>query len=345
MPPIAARRALKRLLAPLPPWIRTGPTNKPRVAITIDDMWGTFGADNANAAMDVAKAKGVKLSFFPTGGALEEHIALGRQAVWQRAIAEGHDIGNHTYTHTNLTKLNDDQIRGELNHTKDLLAQCLGPVPYTMRLMRPPGGGGGFVSGGDPRIMNVVTGFGYSMTMWTVDANGAKGNTAVANKLLSNASNGTHRAHPLHRVHARRVADVDRPPAQRQEARTDQRDRSVHLSCVERGDHRVGLLAQLFEGGVVLRVERGALIDRGVVVGERAGETGLHRGAHGLEVALVEIGEAVHTLVEGGELVAHGGDRLLHLRSGPGLPSTSWPGWSRAARAPWSSRRARPGAA
>ena len=30
VPPIAARHALKRLLAPLPPWIRTGPTNKPR---------------------------------------------------------------------------------------------------------------------------------------------------------------------------------------------------------------------------------------------------------------------------------------------------------------------------
>ena len=117
----------KRLLTPLPPWIHNGPTTKPRVALTIDDMWGAFGADNASAAMDVAKAKGVKLTFFPTGGALEDHINLGRQAVWQRAIAEGHDIGNHTYTHSNLTKLTDDQIRNELGHTKDLLAQCLGP--------------------------------------------------------------------------------------------------------------------------------------------------------------------------------------------------------------------------
>ena len=191
LPPIAARRALKRLLTPLPPWIHNGPLNRARVAITIDDMWGNFGADNANAAMDVAKAKGVKLTFFPTGGAIEEHIGLGRQAVWQRAVTEGHDIGNHTYTHANLTKLNDDQIRGELNHTKDLLAQCLGPVPYTMRMMRPPGGAGGFVTGGDPRIMNVVTSLGYSMTMWTVDANGVKGNAAFTNKVMSNASNGT----------------------------------------------------------------------------------------------------------------------------------------------------------
>jgi peptidoglycan/xylan/chitin deacetylase (PgdA/CDA1 family) len=189
--PIAARHPLKRVLTPLPPWIHNGPTTRARVAISIDDMWGTFGADNANAAMDVAKAKGVKLSFFPTGGALEDHINLGRQALWQRAVAEGHDIGNHTYTHSNLTKLTDDQIRGELSHSRDLLAQCLGTVPYTMRLMRPPGGAGGFVTGGDPRIMNVLSSFGYSMAMWSVDANGVKGNAAFINKVMANASNGT----------------------------------------------------------------------------------------------------------------------------------------------------------
>ena len=146
IPPITPRHTLKRLLPPLPPWIRNGPTDQARVAITIDDMWGSFGADNANAAMDVAKAKNVKLTFFPTGGAIEDHIRLGRQDTWRRAVAEGHDIGNHTYTHSNLTKLTDDQIRFEMQHTADLLAQCLGPsVPYTMRLMRPPGGAGGFV--------------------------------------------------------------------------------------------------------------------------------------------------------------------------------------------------------
>jgi peptidoglycan-N-acetylglucosamine deacetylase len=192
MPPIAARHPLERLLPPLPPWIHNGPGDKPRVAITIDDMWGDFGADNANAAMDVARAKNVKLTFFPTGGAIEEHIGLGRQAVWRRAISEGHEIGNHTYTHSNLAKLTDDQIRYEMQHTKDLLAQCLGPAsPYTMRLMRPPGGGGGFVTGGDPRVMNVISSFGYSMTMWTVDANGVKGNSAFINKVLSGAGNGT----------------------------------------------------------------------------------------------------------------------------------------------------------
>jgi peptidoglycan/xylan/chitin deacetylase (PgdA/CDA1 family) len=110
--------------------------------------------------------------------------------VWQRAVAEGHDIGNHTYTHSNLTKLTDDQIRFEMQHTKDLLAQCLGPVPYTMRLMRPPGGAGGFVTGGDPRIMGIISTFGYSMTMWTVDANGVKGNAAFINKVMANAGNG-----------------------------------------------------------------------------------------------------------------------------------------------------------
>jgi len=192
IPAITPRHALKRLLPPLPRWIHNGPTDKARMALSIDDMWGAFGADNANAAMDVAKAKNVKLTFFPTGGAIEQHIALGRQDTWRRALAEGHEIGNHTYTHSNLSTLTDDQIRYEMQHTKDLLAQCLGPsVPYTMRLMRPPGGAGGFTTGGDPRIMNVIGSFGYSMTMWTIDGNGTKGTAAFANKILNNATNGT----------------------------------------------------------------------------------------------------------------------------------------------------------
>ena len=51
-------------------------------------------------------------------------------------------------------------------------------------------GAGGFTTGGDPRIMNVVSSFGYSMTMWTVDANGVKGNATFMNKVMGNATNG-----------------------------------------------------------------------------------------------------------------------------------------------------------
>ena len=175
---------------PLPSFIRSGPTNRPLVGLTVDDMFGASGADSVSALLDLAKQKSVKFTFFPTGGALADHLAAGRQGVWRRVIDEGHEIGNHSYTHANLTKSSDQQIRDELNRTQDELNRVLGSS-YPMRMMRPPGGAGGFTDGGDPRIMNVITPLGYSMVMWDIDSNGTAGNASYTAKILANAQNGT----------------------------------------------------------------------------------------------------------------------------------------------------------
>ncbi len=195
VPPFAPRKAMTPLRVPsasgpLPLFIRSGPSNRPRVGLTIDDMFGASGADSVSALLDLAKQKDVKFTFFPTGGALADHLAAGRQGVWRRVIDEGHEIGNHTYTHANLTKLSDQQIRDELRRTQDELNRVLG-FAYPMRMMRPPGGAGGFTNGGDPRIMNVITPLGYSMVMWSIDSNGTAGNASYTTKILANAHNGT----------------------------------------------------------------------------------------------------------------------------------------------------------
>lgn len=197
VPPFAPRHALTplrgpRASGPLPSFVRSGPSNRPFVALSVDDMFGASGADSVATLLDIAKQKSVKFTFFPTGGALADHLAAGRQGVWRRALDEGHEIGNHTYTHANLTKLTDQQIRDELNRARDELDKVLGPsYPYTMRMMRPPGGAGGFVNGGDPRIMNVVTALGYSMVMWSIDSNGTAGNASYTAKILADARNGS----------------------------------------------------------------------------------------------------------------------------------------------------------
>jgi peptidoglycan/xylan/chitin deacetylase (PgdA/CDA1 family) len=191
IPPLSPRTQMTSLMPPLPKFIRSGPATQPRVAITVDDLFTAANADDLAALLDVAKAKSVKLSFFPTGAALQTHLDAGKGDVWKRVVDEGHEIGNHTYTHSNLTRLSDAQVRDELARTRDALAKVLGDRQYKMRMMRPPGGAGGYTDGGDSRIQKINGEFGYSMAMWTIDSNGTAGNQSLADKMVNTAQNGS----------------------------------------------------------------------------------------------------------------------------------------------------------
>jgi peptidoglycan/xylan/chitin deacetylase (PgdA/CDA1 family) len=191
IPPLSPRQQMTALMPPLPKFIRSGPASKARVAITVDDMFTAANADDVANLLDVAKAKGVNLSFFPTGGALQTHLDAGKGDVWKRVVEEGHEIGNHTYSHANLTKLSDAQVRDELSRTRDVLTKILGTTQYKMRMMRPPGGAGGYADGGDTRIQKINAEFGYSMCMWTIDSNNTAGNQSLADKMVASAQNGS----------------------------------------------------------------------------------------------------------------------------------------------------------
>ena len=183
--------ALKTLRPPLPKLIRNGPADKPRVAVTIDDLWTPAQADMLAQVLDAAKARNLKMTFFPTGGAIQDHLAAGKQDIWKRVLAEGHEIGNHTYTHSQLPRLSDDQIRFEVNHTQELLDQALGSsYSYKMRLLRPPGGAGGS-GNGDARVLGILGALGYSMAMWSIDSAYTSGNASYAAKIGSQARNGS----------------------------------------------------------------------------------------------------------------------------------------------------------
>jgi peptidoglycan-N-acetylglucosamine deacetylase len=191
-PPIAAKHALEAIVPRIPSFIRSGPATRPTIALTIDDLFGNQGVDNLSRLLDIGNAKSVRFTVFPTGGALQGHLSSGQQDVWQRAVTEGHEIGNHTFTHRNLQRASDQDIRNEMVSTQQVLDRVLGPaLHYPMRLMRPPGGSGGFVAGGDPRIMAVLGQLGLSMVMWTIDSNGTAGGASFAARIMSTATNGS----------------------------------------------------------------------------------------------------------------------------------------------------------
>jgi peptidoglycan/xylan/chitin deacetylase (PgdA/CDA1 family) len=191
-PPIPAKQAIQEFAPPVPSYVRSGPANRARVGLTVDDLFGVGATDSLNTLLDVAKSKRVLFTFFPTGGALEGHLSAGRTDVWKRVVNEGHEIGNHGYTHKSFLQLSSQDLRNELVGTQQRLDDVLGPdLHYTMRLVRPPGGAGGQVNGGDSRVMSVISSLGCSMVMWTIDSNGTGGDASFLAKIVDGATNGS----------------------------------------------------------------------------------------------------------------------------------------------------------
>lgn len=100
-----------------------------RVALTFDD--GPHPV-YTKLLLDGLKERGVTATFFVTG----EHAKLHPDII-KRMHDEGHLIGNHTYTHIQLTKSNREKFKQELVETNEVLQEITGSeVLY----VRPPYG-------------------------------------------------------------------------------------------------------------------------------------------------------------------------------------------------------------
>jgi cellulose synthase/poly-beta-1,6-N-acetylglucosamine synthase-like glycosyltransferase/peptidoglycan/xylan/chitin deacetylase (PgdA/CDA1 family)/spore germination protein YaaH len=104
-----------------------GAADKTKVAITFDD-----GPDPewTPRVLDLLKARGLKATFFLLGVNAEDHPALVR-----RIVAEGHEIGNHTYSHRNMAEMPPWRWRLELDATERLIETITG---RSTSLFRPP---------------------------------------------------------------------------------------------------------------------------------------------------------------------------------------------------------------
>jgi peptidoglycan/xylan/chitin deacetylase (PgdA/CDA1 family) len=99
------------------------------IALTFDD-----GPNQATTSqiLDILDQQNVSATFFIVG----KHVP-GNEALLRRMQAQGDEIGNHSWSHSNFTKLTPDQIRHEVSDTQNIITAAGVPVP---RLFRPPYG-------------------------------------------------------------------------------------------------------------------------------------------------------------------------------------------------------------
>lgn len=100
-----------------------------KIALTFDDGPHPYYTEQL---LDGLKERGVVATFFVTG----EHAKLHPDVI-KRMQEEGHLIGNHTYSHIQLTKSNRKEFKEELIATNEVLKEITGEE---VEFVRPPYG-------------------------------------------------------------------------------------------------------------------------------------------------------------------------------------------------------------
>jgi len=127
----------------------TAPARPGELALTFED--------GPNAAwtprlLDIFAQPDTRATFFLLGSRVIAELELVR-----RMAAEGHTIGNHSWSHASLARMPTDGVREELERTNDTLQQIIGtPV----KLFRPPFGAR------RPEVFRIARELGLTPVLW-----------------------------------------------------------------------------------------------------------------------------------------------------------------------------------
>lgn len=175
-PPEAKRGTVHRLAAY--PGEIGHTASKTRIALTLD---AGASPSPTPGILQTLRDAGVHVTFFLTGKWCEQNPDLVKEIA-----ADGHEIGNHTYSHPDLRKLDDAAIAEQLSKTEDIVVGLTGKS--TKPYFRPPFGGR------DKQVLGVAGEQGYTSVYWSLDSLDAykKGITSleIEKRVLDRAQGG-----------------------------------------------------------------------------------------------------------------------------------------------------------
>ncbi len=158
------------------------PAEPKRIALTFDDGPGEF----SDELLDFLKDRGVHVTYFMIGNQVSRYSAQVK-----RMYEEGHELGNHSFTHPQLTKLSGKAVKKELKKTDDAIYEASGAHPT---VMRPPYGA---------TNATVLANINYPVILWNVDTLDWKYRDAdyVAEQVYNGAKDGNIiLVHEIHRT-------------------------------------------------------------------------------------------------------------------------------------------------
>jgi peptidoglycan-N-acetylmuramic acid deacetylase len=105
--------------------------------------------------LDVLREKKVPAAFFVTG-----HYIKDQPELIKRMVDEGHIVGNHSWSHPDMTTMSNEQIRHELARVRDGVAAI--STQKTMNYVRPPRGIF------NDRVLAISKQEGYTSVFWSL---------------------------------------------------------------------------------------------------------------------------------------------------------------------------------
>lgn len=124
-----------------------------KIALTFDAAWGN---EDTHKILEILDKQDVKVTFFMTGGWVEAYPDD------VRAILDaGHDLGNHSENHKNMSQLSNAEKKDELMKVHEKVKELTG---YEMFLFRPPYGDY------DNDVITTASACGYYSIQWDVDS-------------------------------------------------------------------------------------------------------------------------------------------------------------------------------
>jgi polysaccharide deacetylase family sporulation protein PdaB len=150
-------------------------TEEKKIAISFDAAWG---ADKTPDILNILNQYNVKTTFFLVKFWAERYPEMVKEI-----NERGHEIGNHSASHPDMTQLSEEQILQELSSTHETIAAISGQNP---KLFRPPFGAY------NNRLIESAEKAGYMTIQWSVDSLDWRdlGAEVIANRVLKSIRPG-----------------------------------------------------------------------------------------------------------------------------------------------------------
>lgn len=128
-------------------------TDEKKIALSFDAAWGN---EDTRQILDILKDNNIKATFFMTGEWIEKYPEDVKTI-----YNEGHELGNHSMNHLQMSTLNHEECLKEIQGAHDLVKELTG---IDMKVFRPPYGDY------NNTLIDAASSINYHTIQWDVDS-------------------------------------------------------------------------------------------------------------------------------------------------------------------------------